>query len=108
SVSNVAVRRAKLEATISGGATLRADHVMLATGYKVDVNRLKMMHPALRRELKTDVAVPILSHGFESSIPGLYFVGLTSLRAFGPLFRFVAGCTAAAHRVASSVGRTLV
>ena len=107
-VANLAVREGKLDATISDGAKLRADHIMLATGYKVDVNRLKMIHPALRRELKTDVAVPILSHGFESSIPGLYFVGLTSLRAFGPLFRFVAGCTAAAHRVASSVGRTRV
>ena len=38
-------------------------------------------------------------------MPGLYFVGLTSLPAFGPLFRFVAGCGAAARRVARAVAR---
>jgi len=87
---------------------VRANHIMLATGYKVDINRLRMIHPALRREIKTDLAIPILSHWFESSVSGLYFVGLTSLRAFGPLFRFVAGCPAAARRVASSVARARV
>jgi len=56
-------------------------------------------------EIRTDMAIPILSHWFESSVPGLYFVGLTSLRAFGPLYRFVAGCGAAARRVASSIAR---
>src|SRR5206468_6555502 len=68
-------------------------------------NKLTMIHPALRAEVKTDRAIPILSHWFESSVPGLYFVGLTSLRAFGPLYRFVAGCGAAARRVAESVAR---
>jgi cation diffusion facilitator CzcD-associated flavoprotein CzcO len=107
-VANLALREGKLDATISDGTKVRVDHIMLATGYKVDINRLKMIHPALRREIKTELAIPILSHWFESSVPGLYFVGLTSLRAFGPLFRFVAGCTAAAHRVASSVARAPV
>ena len=60
---------------------------------------------SLRAEIKTDRAIPNLSHWFESSVPGLYFVGLTSLRAFGPLYRFVAGCGAAALRVADSVAR---
>ena len=105
---NVQERAGKLDATLSDGATVRANHVMLATGYKVDINRLRMIHPALRREIKTDLAIPILSHWFESSVSGLYFVGLTSLRAFGPLFRFVAGCPAAARRVASSVARARV
>src|SRR6267378_7500202 len=95
----------KLDLTISDGAQVRADHVLLATGYRVDLNRLRMIHPSLRAEISTDRAIPTLSHRFESSVPGLYFVGITSLRAFGPLYRFVAGCGAAARRVASSVAR---
>src|SRR2546427_10582169 len=98
----------KLDATISDGATLSADHIILATGYKVDISRLTMMHPALRAEIKTEMAIPILSHWFESSVAGLYFVGITSFRAFGPLFRFVAGCGAAGRRVAKSVSRERV
>jgi len=95
----------KVDASISDGATVRADHVILATGYKVDLNKLTMIHPSLRAEIKTDRAIPILSPWFESSVPGLYFVGLTTMRAFGPLCRFVLGCKATAPRVASSVAR---
>jgi len=90
------------------GAKLSAHHIILATGYTVDITKLTMIHPSLRAEIKTDKAIPILSHRFESSVPGLYFVGLTSVRAFGPLYRFVAGCGAAARRVASSVMRERV
>lgn len=95
----------KVDATLSDGERVRADHVILATGYKVDINKLTMIHPSLLAEIETDRAIPMLSHWFESSVRGLYFVGLTSLPAFGPLFRFVAGCEAAARRVASSLAR---
>src|SRR5207249_6236952 len=71
-----------------------------AAGYRAAVT-----NRSLRAEIKTDRAIPSLSHWFESSVPGLYFVGLTSLRAFGPLYRFVAGCKATAPRVARSVAR---
>jgi len=95
-------------ATISDGETLSADHVLLATGYKVDLNKLTMIAPALRRAIQTREAMPLLSSCFESTVPGLYFVGLTSLHAFGPLYRFVAGCGASARRVASAVARRRV
>ena len=95
----------KLHVNLSDGATLRVDHILQATGYKVDLSKLTMIHPALRAIIQTDRAIPLLSSRFESSVPGLYFVGLTSLRAFGPLYRFVAGCGAAARRVAGAVAR---
>ena len=94
-------------ALISDGEKVPVDHVMLATGYRVDINQLTMIHPSLLAQIMTDNAVPVLSHWFESSVPGLYFVGLTSLREFGPLYRFVAGCGAAAKRVARSVARKI-
>ncbi len=95
----------KLDVTLSDGARVQADHVLLATGYRVDLTKLTMLHPSLRAQVRTDRAIPILSGRFESSVPGLYFVGLTSLRAFGPLYRFVAGCGAAARRVAGAIAR---
>ena len=104
-VTKVEVAHERLKATISDGATVSADHIILATGYTVDVNRLTMIHPSLRAEIETHRASPILSHWFESSVPGLYFVGLTSVHAFGPLYRFVAGCGAAARRVAGAIAR---
>jgi len=94
-----------VDLTLSSGEKLKADHVMLATGYKVDINRLSMLHQSLLSEIQTDLDIPLLNPWFESSVPGLYFIGLTSLRSFGPLFRFVVGCKASAERVASSVAR---
>ncbi len=98
----------RVDATISDGDTVSADHVMLATGYQVDLNRLTMIHPSLRARIQTDMAVPILNQWFESTVPGLYFTGLTSLRAFGPLYRFVAGCHPTAKRIAAAVTRHAV
>src|SRR5207253_7568577 len=104
-VARLEVAHGRLKATLSDGATVSADHILLATGYTVDVNRLTMIHPSVRATIATDRGSPVLNHWFESSVPGLYFVGLTSLRAFGPLYRFVAGCGAAARRVADGVIR---
>ncbi len=97
----------RVAVSISDGVDLLADHVMLATGYKVDVNRLGMLDESVKAGLRTDAGIPILSHWFESTVPGLYFVGFASLRAFGPLYRFVAGCGATGRRVARSVAWAL-
>jgi len=96
----------RVDAVVSNGEVLKVDHVMLATGYRVDVNRLTMLDPSLRSRIRATQNIPELSPWFESSVPGLYFIGITSLRAFGPLFRFVAGCGAAARRVAAHVPRS--
>jgi hypothetical protein len=76
---------------------------MLATGYGVDLDRLTMISPALRRSIQTMDGTPLLTPWFESTVSGLYFSGLTSLRAFGPLYRFVAGCGPAARRAARAI-----
>jgi thioredoxin reductase len=107
SVVGITAMDGALDVAFSGGGKVRADHVLLGTGYAVDIDRLTMLHPSLRRQIRTEEAVPILNAWFESSVPRLYFVGLTSLRAFGPLFRFVVGCRAAARRVTRSVAATV-
>ncbi|MFJ5777100.1 NAD(P)-binding domain-containing protein [Streptomyces sp. NPDC093094] len=86
-----------------GTEVLRADHLLLATGYRVDVDRLKLLTPELRRQVWTFHGAPRLSSGFESSVPGLFFTGLAAAPTFGPVLRFVAGTGFAARRVARSV-----
>jgi cation diffusion facilitator CzcD-associated flavoprotein CzcO len=104
-VTRVCARGGRVEATVSDGATVCADHIVLGTGYRADLGRLTMLHPSLRAKIRTRRNVPILDHWFQSSVPGLYFVGFTAVGAFGPLYRFVAGCGAAARRVARAVER---
>lgn len=91
--------------TLSNNKTLKADHVILGTGYRVDIKNLPMLHPSLLSEVRTYHNAPILNNRFESSVPGLYFIGFSSVSSCGPLYRFVVGTEAAARRVASSVVR---
>lgn len=97
--------RLELGVMDTGGRTetLRADHLLLATGYRVDVDRLELLAPELRREVETFHGAPGLSSGFESSVPGLFFTGLAAAPTFGPVLRFVAGTGFAARRLAGSV-----
>jgi len=81
------------------------DHVIAATGYKVDLNRLAFLDPDMIRQLAMVENTPVLSGDYEASIPGLYFIGVTAANTFGPVMRFVCGAGHAARTVAAGIGR---
>jgi FAD-dependent urate hydroxylase len=67
------------------------DHVIAGSGYDIDVERLKFLDPQLRCAIERQERAPKLNGSFETSVPGLYFIGPASAMSFGPLFRFVVG-----------------
>lgn len=84
------------------------EHIIAATGYKVDLQRLKFLSPDICSKLRVVNGSPVLSTGFESSIPGLYFAGLTAANSFGPVMRFAFGAGFAARTLTRAVGKSLV
>jgi hypothetical protein len=90
---------------LSSGTPLRVDHLMLATGYKVSLRHIPLLSGSLAAAIRTESDAPVLSNWFETSVLGLYMLGLASVRSFGPLYRFVVGAKAAAPRVASAIAR---
>ena len=80
-------------------ATLEVDHVVAATGYRADLDRLTFIEPALRASIACEANTPTLSHHFESSVPGLFFTGVSASNAFGPMLRFACGAGFAARRL---------
>jgi hypothetical protein len=78
---------------------LLTDHVIAATGYRVDLHRLNFLSEQIRSSLRSIENAPLLSQTFESSVPGLYFVGLTSAHCFGPSMRFICGAAYTARRL---------
>lgn len=81
------------------------DRVIAATGYKADVARLMFLSSEIRSKLGTVDGTPRLSSNFESSIPGLYFVGLAAASSFGPLMRFAFGADFAARRLSQTMAK---
>jgi len=89
----------RLAAEDGTSSTIMTDHVVAATGYRVSVDRLGFLSPALRGRIAVSDGSPVLSTNFESSVPGLHFAGLAAAHAFGPLMRFVAGARYTARRL---------
>jgi thioredoxin reductase len=83
------------------------EHVIAATGYKPDINRLGFLSTEIRSQLKTVNRAPALSSTFESSVPGLYFVGVAAANSFGPVMRFAFGAGFAAKRVTQTMAHLL-
>jgi FAD-dependent urate hydroxylase len=80
--------------------SLQTDHVIAATGYRVDLRRLTFLSKALRPHLRSVDFTPVLSAEFQSSVSGLYFVGFAAANTFGPVMRFLAGARYTARRLA--------
>lgn len=84
-------------------ARLTADHVIAATGYRPDLERLTFLEPAIRKQLETVAGAPAVRRDYQTSVPGLYVAGPAVAATMGPVMRFVFGTKHAAHTVARGV-----
>jgi len=73
------------------GGERTADHLLLGTGYRVDIARYPFLAPSLLSRVQRVNGYPVLRRGMESSVPGLHFVGAPAAWSFGPIMRFVSG-----------------
>jgi thioredoxin reductase len=92
--------RLKLRSREATQSELTVDHVIAATGYRPAMERLPFLESQLRDQIRTAGGAPVLNSAFESSVPGLYMVGLASANSFGPLARFAYGAGFTARRLA--------
>jgi thioredoxin reductase len=105
--ANVQNGRVNLQLTTSSGTTrtLVTDHVIAATGYKIDLRRLTFLDSNIQSGIQSVAHTPILSSNFESSIPGLYFIGVSATHTFGPLLRFAFGARFTSPRLSRHLAK---
>jgi cation diffusion facilitator CzcD-associated flavoprotein CzcO len=84
---------------------VEVDFVIAGTGYDANLSRLKFLDPKILDRIDRTEHAPTLNINFESSVPGLHFVGPLSFMCFGPLFRFVTGAEVTARRLARRFSR---
>jgi Pyridine nucleotide-disulphide oxidoreductase len=85
---------------------INVEHVIAATGYKVDLKRLTFLSSALRTKIRSAGGFPVLSSSFESSVPGLYFTGLAAANSFGPVMRFAFGAGYTAGHLTEEIAKS--
>lgn len=93
----------QLRLALEDGSNRLVDHALLATGFRVDTSRYEFFPEEFRTELRTANGYPILKRGFESSIPGLHFLGKPAAWSFGPLLCFVSGTEFASRELVRSI-----
>jgi len=88
---------------LNDGTETFVDHVLLATGFRIDLARYRFLSPKLIRQICLVDGYPRLTRKFESSLPGLYILGAPAAKSFSPLTRFVAGSGFAATSLARGI-----
>lgn len=102
-IMSVVADHNRLTLSLDDGTTRVADHVLLGTGYRVDISQYSFIVPELLDSIARVDGYPKLDFGFQSSLRGLYFTGAAASRSFGPLVRFVSGTEYSARTIAQKI-----
>ncbi|MGD0429289.1 MAG: FAD-dependent oxidoreductase [Candidatus Acidiferrales bacterium] len=97
SVANFAIVGSQVRVRLSDGSERTVDHVLLGTGYRVDVSKYDFLSPDLVQSIHRSNGYPRLEKGLETSVPGLHILGAPAVWSFGPLMQFVSGARYAAQ-----------
>ena len=94
----------RVQVTLDDNSRRQVDHVILGTGYRVDISAYGFLAPELIGAIsQANGGYPTLGKGLESSVPGLHFLGAPAAWSFGPIMRFVSGSWYGAEKLAAHV-----
>ncbi len=102
-VLSVAPEGERIRVSLSTGRHLSFDHVLLATGYEIDISKYDFLTPDMLNQIHRVDGFPLLRSGLESSVPRLHFLGAPAAYSFGPLLQFVSGTRFAASSLIRAV-----
>jgi cation diffusion facilitator CzcD-associated flavoprotein CzcO len=104
-VVSVAVSGGRVRVRLGDGREKTADHVLLGTGYRVDISKYGFLSPDLLASIECISGYPVLRRGFETSVTGLHILGAPAAWSFGPLMQFVSGAGYASRALLDVVTR---
>ena len=103
-VQSVERSNGHVDVRLTDGSEREADAVIVAAGFRFDLERLTFLAPDVRAGVQLDGAWPVLDRWFRSTDPNLLFVGFAAAHRFGPIVRFIPGTRFAAPRVRELFG----
>jgi len=94
----------ELQIELSGKQILLVDYVILATGYRVDIQRVPFLQRGNILEiLALDDGFPLLDESFQTNVQNLFITSFAANHDFGPFFAFTVG----ARTSAKIIGRKI-
>ena len=94
-----------LDVALDNGDAFVVDDVILATGYKVELERLPFLKNGnVLDKVEVKNGFPVLDPHFQSTVRGLYFTSMPAGQDFGPFFGF----TVSVRASAKIIGNTLI
>jgi exosortase len=99
----------KVRVRMDDGSERTVHHVLLGTGYRIDISKYEFLAPELAQWIRRVNGYPLLQKGLETSVQGLHILGAPAAWSFGPLMQFVSGTHYASRsltRYIASKGRT--
>jgi cation diffusion facilitator CzcD-associated flavoprotein CzcO len=87
----------RVRVKLDDGSERTVDHILLGTGYRIDLSKYEFLSPALLGSIERFNGYPVLRNGLETSVPGLHILGAPAAWSFGPLMQFVSGTTFASR-----------
>jgi thioredoxin reductase len=89
---------------LDNGRSFTVDHVILATGYKVQLERIPLLAQGnLLPDIVSRNGFPALDTHFQTSVPGLYITSMAASQDFGPFFGFTGAVRASAKLIAAGL-----
>ena len=90
--------------TLDNADRLDVDKVVLATGYRTDIQNVPMLAAGnILEHIESANGSPVLDSTFQMSTPGLYATSMMATSEFGPLFAFTVAVRASSRVVADAV-----
>ncbi len=95
-----------LEIGLDNGEKLTVDHLILATGYKVEIDQVPFLRQGnILSALTIKNGYPVLDAYFQTNVRGLFITSLAASQDFGPFFGFTIAVRTSAKLIGQGLGR---
>ena len=94
----------RVRVQVDDGSERTVDHILLGTGYRVDISKYEFLAPKLAESISCFNGYPRLKVGLETSVAGLHILGAPAAWSYGPLMQFVSGARYASHALTRRIG----
>jgi len=94
----------EIEVELSNGETLLVDHIVMATGYKVRIDRVPFLAEGnIIEKLSVQNGFPVLDDHFQTNLPGLFITSMPAAQDFGPFFAFTVSVRTSAKLIGDAI-----